>query len=154
MKEFLKFIDKDISRCNDVLKENNYLEIVIAVEEITDKYKEIINNLVPDNDRIWNYSKRDLENLKDKLILYRKKHISELMFKSVKEELRENKEISLHKLEEVEFILDKIEEIHNNYDDINEKWIKIREYINWLSKEDVTIATNILRIINIVLNID
>ena len=39
MKEFLEGIDKDISRCDNILKENNYLEIVIGVEELVDKYK-------------------------------------------------------------------------------------------------------------------
>ena len=38
--------------------------------------------------------------------------------------------------------------------DINEKWIKLRVYIEWVSKEEIYVATNILRAIKIVLNIN
>ena len=95
MKEFLEGIDKDISRCDNILKENNYLEIVIGVEELVDKYKDTINEIAMNNDRVWNYSKKDLEILKEKLISYKKEHIGELVFKSIKANLKENKEISV-----------------------------------------------------------
>ena len=102
MKEFLEGIDKDISRCDNILKENYYLEIVIGVEELVDKYKDTINDIAMNNDRVWNYSKKDLEIIKEKLISYKKEHIGELVFKSIKANLKENKEISVHKLEEIE----------------------------------------------------
>lgn len=154
MKEFLEGIDKDISRCDNILKENNYLEIVIGVEELVDKYKDTINYIAMDNDRVWNYSKKDLEIIKEKLISYKKEHIGELVFKSIKANLKENKEISVHKLEEVEEALNNIECIYYENTDINEKWLKLRAYIEWVSKEEIYVATNILRAINIVLNIN
>jgi hypothetical protein len=154
LKEFLEGIDKDISRCDNILKENNYLEIVIGVEELVDKYKDTINNIAMNNDRVWNYSKKDLEIIKEKLISYKKEHIGELVFKSIKANLKENKEISVHKLKEIEEALNKIESIYYENTDIYEKWIKLRVYIEWVSKEEIYVATNILRAINIVLNIN
>ena len=153
MKEFLELIDKDINRCNTVLKENNYLEIVIAVEELIDKYKDLIKDLLIGNDRVWNYSKKDLENLRDKLATYKKEHIGELMFSSVRSEFKKNKNIPIHKQEEIEKILKKIEKIY--YENISkiDKWNKLREYLNWISNEKFDIASNILRLINIVLDI-
>lgn len=154
MNEILNMIDKDIDRCNEVLKENNYLEIVIAVEELIDKYKDLINDLIINNDRVWNYSKKDLENLRNKISLYKKEHIWELIFSRVKIELKNNNQISLEKLKEIEGILEAIEQIH--YEDTckNDKWYKLSNYINWISKQDMIIGTNILRLINIVLNIE
>ena len=108
MKEFLELIDKDINRCDNILKENNYLEIVIAVEELVDKYKDSINDISINNDRVWNYSKKDLEIIKEKLISYKKEHIGELVFKSIRANLKDNKEISVHKLEQIEDILNNI----------------------------------------------
>ncbi|MGL5314847.1 MAG: hypothetical protein ACRC92_16465 [Peptostreptococcaceae bacterium] len=153
MNEFLNIIDKDIDRCNKILKENNYIEIVIAVEELIDKYKDSITGLVINNDRVWNYSKKDLENLRDKIVLYRKSHIWELMFKSVKSELIDGREVPASKLEEIKYILEMLEKIHYENISKNEKWNKLSNYINWISKEDMVIGTNILRLINIVLNI-
>lgn len=154
MKEFLESIDKDIKRCDNILKENNYLEIVIAVEELVDKYKNSINDIYMNNDRVWNYSKKDLEIIKEKLISYKKEHIGELVFKSIRVNLKDNKEISLHKLEQIQENLNNIEKIYYENISINEKWIKLRMYIEWVSKEEIDVATNILRAINIVLNIN
>ena len=50
--------------------------------------------------------------------------------------------------------LNNIESIYYENTDINEKWIKLRVYIEWVSKEEIYVATNILRAINIVLNIN
>ena len=39
-------ITLDLERCNKVIKENNYLEIIIAIEELQDKYKDKIKNII------------------------------------------------------------------------------------------------------------
>ena len=41
----LNELNQDIKRCEDVLIENNYLEIVITIEELHDKYKNDIVNI-------------------------------------------------------------------------------------------------------------
>jgi len=77
LSDLLILLDQDIKRCEDVLKLNNYLEIVIAVEELMDKYTERIEGLGSDNNRIWNYSKKDLENIMEKLKLHRDNFIKD-----------------------------------------------------------------------------
>ncbi len=59
----LNELDLDIKRCEIVLKENNYLDIVIAIEELHDKYKNTIDSISNiSRDVVWNYSKKDIEN--------------------------------------------------------------------------------------------
>ena len=37
-----KEIDFDLDRCEKVLRENDYMEIVIAIEELQDKYRDCL----------------------------------------------------------------------------------------------------------------
>lgn len=165
MSDLLILLDKDIKRCEDVLKMNNYLEIVIAVEELFDKYKGSIKDIGSDSDRVWNYSKKDLENIMDKLKLHRDKFIDDyneprisssinlkIMFDSTKDEIKNNNTLSKEKVQEVLDLLNNIEKISNEKISINEKWIKLRLYMNLISKEDVNIACKIINIINTILN--
>lgn len=165
MNDLLILLDKDIKRCEDVLKMNNYLEVVIAVEELFDKYKGIIKDIGSDNDRVWNYSKKDLENIMNKLKLHRDKFIDDynesrisssinlkIMFDSTKDEIKNNNTLSKEKVQEVLGLLNNIEKISNEKISINEKWIKLRLYMNLISKEDVNIACKIINIINTILN--
>ena len=114
MSELLINLNSDIKRCEEVLRMNNYLEIVIVLEEIVDKYNDKIDNIAIENDRVWNYSKKDLENIIDKLIVKRDEIINEYIYnsitidsfiKNVKEILLQNKNMSEDKKHEV---LDKI----------------------------------------------
>ena len=57
-------VNNDLERCKKVLKENNYLEIIIAIEELQDKYRSSIKEISEANNVVWNYSKKDLENIK------------------------------------------------------------------------------------------
>ena len=165
MSDLLILLDKDIKRCEDVLKLNNYLEIVIAVEELMDKYRDHIEGLGSDNDRVWNYSKKDLENIMEKLKLHRDNLIKdynetrinnisidiEAIIKNTKDEVQHSEELSIDKRREVIEILNGIDEIINEKISTHEKWIKLRIYMNYLSTEDINIATKIIYIINIVL---
>ena len=165
MSDLLILLDKDIKRCEDVLKMNNYLEIVIAVEELFDKYKGSIKDIGSDSDRVWNYSKKDLENIMDKLKLHRDKFIDDYnesrirssinlktMFDSAKDEIKNSKNLSKEKIQEVLDLLNNIEKISNEKISIDEKWAKLRSYMNLISKEDVNIACKIINIINTILN--
>lgn len=165
MSDLLILLDKDIKKCEDVLKMNNYLEIVIAVEELFDKYKGSIKDIGSDSDRVWNYSKKDLENIMDKLKLHRDKFIDDYnesrisssinlktMFDSTKDEIKNNKNLSKEKIQEALDLLNNIEKISNEKISIDEKWAKLRLYMNILSKEDANIACKIINIINIILN--
>jgi hypothetical protein len=165
LSDLLILLDKDIKRCEDVLKLNNYLEIVIAVEELMDKYRGHIEGLGSDNDRVWNYSKKDLENIMEKLKLHRDNLIKdynetrinnisidiESIIKNTKDEVQHSEELSIDKRREVIEILNGIDEIINEKISTHEKWFKLRIYMNYLSTEDTNIATKIIYIINIVL---
>jgi hypothetical protein len=144
---------------------NNYLEIVIAVEELFDKYKGSIKDIGSDSDRVWNYSKKDLENIMDKLKLHRDKFIDDynesrsissinlkIMFNSTKNEIKNSKTLSKEKIQEVLDLLNNIEKISNEKISIDEKWDKLRSYMNLISKEDVNTACKIINIINTILN--
>lgn len=72
MKNILDELELDINRCRLLIKENNYLEIVIAIEELHDKYKNNIKEIANTNSNIvWNYSKRDIENIEKYLTNYK-----------------------------------------------------------------------------------
>lgn len=160
MSELLINLNSDIKRCEEVLRMNNYLEIVIVLEEIIDKYNDKIDNIAIENDRIWNYSKKDLENITDKLIVKRDEIINEYIYnsitidsfiKNVKEILLQNKNMSEDKKHEV---LDKINEIYNIYKaniDKNLKWEELKIYLIWASKQDLYISKNIIELINLVI---
>ena len=165
MSDLLILLDKDIKRCEDVLKMNNYLEIVIAVEELFDKYKGSIKDIGSDSDRVWDYSKKDLENIMDKLKLHRDKFIDDYnesrisssinlktMFDSAKGEIKNNKNLSKEKIQEALDLLNNIEKISNEKISIDEKWAKLKSYMNFISKEDVNISFKIINIINKILN--
>lgn len=160
MSELLINLNSDIKRCEEVLRMNNYLEIVIVLEEIIDKYNDKIDNIAIENDRVWNYSKKDLENITDKLIVKRDEIINEYIYnsitidsfiKNVKEILLQNKNMSEDKKHEV---LDKINEIYNIYKaniDKNLKWEELKIYLIWASKQDLYISKNIIELINLVI---
>lgn len=160
MSELLINLNSDIKRCEEVLRMNNYLEIVIVLEEIIDKYNDKIDNIAIENDRVWNYSKKDLENITDKLIVKRDEIINEYIYnsitidsfiKNVKEILLQNKNMSEDKKHEV---LDKINEIYNIYKaniDKNLKWEELKMYLIWASKQDLYISKNIIELINLVI---
>ena len=160
MSELLINLNSDIKRCEEVLRMNNYLEIVIVLEEIIDKYNDKIDNIAIENDRVWNYSKKDLENITDKLIVKRDEIINEYIYnsitidsfiKNVKEILLQNKNMSEDKKHEV---LDKINEIYNIYKvniDKSLKWEELKIYLIWASKQDLYISKNIIELINLVI---
>lgn len=160
MSELLINLNSDIKRCEEVLRMNNYLEIVIVLEEIIDKYNDKIDNIAIENDRVWNYSKKDLENITDKLIVKRDEIINEYIYnsitidsfiKNIEEILSQNKNMSEDKKHEV---LDKINEIYNIYKvniDKNLKWENLKIYLIWASKQDLYISKNIIELINLVI---
>lgn len=154
MKEFFSQLDKDIKRCETVLKENNYLEIVIAVEELIDKYKLKIDNINLDNDRVWNYSKKDLETIKERLIQFRNEHKVEITVNGILKNLVDIKEIEEYKLEEVKNIIIEIDKIHNSNDIIENKWNHLKQYLSYACNENIYIAQSIIELINTILKIE
>ena len=89
----LNELDLDIKRCEIVLKENNYLDIVIAIEELHDKYKNTIEK---------------------------------------------------HKLVEA---INLIENINNDDLNLDEKWDKLKVYLELIKNQGREIGTQLLEII-------
>lgn len=159
--DFLVNLNSDIKRCEEVLKLNNYLEIVIAIEELTDKYKDNIDGLESSNDRVWNFSTKDLEFLMDKLLSKRNEILKTYINSNVNiEKLIENLKVSIkndNSLSEIikleaKGIIDDIEEIYSGNLDKDLTWQKIKKYAKWTLKQDANIGTSILNLINTIIN--
>ena len=83
MLNLIEEINVDLIRCKKVIDENNYLETVIAIEELQDKYRDKIKSLdEKSKDIVWNYSMKDLVNIKDSLIEYREEIIEKKNLKT------------------------------------------------------------------------
>ena len=119
MLNLIEEINVDLTRCKKVIDENNYLETVIAIEELQDKYRDKIKSLdEKSKDIVWNYSMKDLVNIKDSLIEYREEIIEKEKLKNFHEKML-NFKLYLEKNEiENRTVLDKIiniiEEVNNN----------------------------------------
>lgn len=161
MSELLIFINQDIKKCEDILKNNDYLEMVICLEELVDKYKEYIVNLdVLDQSRVWNYSKKDLENIKEKLEYYRDKIVDDYnksileesslnnSIKNLKSEINNNTNLSTVKIEEVMDKIEEVENINKRNLSLEEKWNTLKHIIAWVGNQDACIGINFINIIN------
>ena len=136
----LNELDLDIKRCEIVLKENNYLDIVIAIEELHDKYKNTIDSISNiSRDVVWNYSKKDIENIQNYLKDYKDELIIDL------KEYIEDKDI-LEKQKLVEAI-NLIENINNDDLNLDEKWDKLKLYLELIKNQGREIGTQLLEII-------
>ena len=148
----LNELDLDIKRCGIVLKENNYLDIVIAIEEIHDKYKNTIDSISNiSRDVVWNYSKKDIENIqnylkdyKDELILKEKQKNIYDKFIDLKEYIEDKDILEKQKLVEA---INLIENINNDDLNLDEKWDKLKVYLELIKNQGREIGTQLLEII-------
>ncbi|MCU9815374.1 hypothetical protein [Paraclostridium sp. AKS73] len=122
MNDFLVNINSDIKRCEEIIMSNNYLEIVIAIEELTDKYKDSVDDIEPSNDRVWNFTKKDLEFLMSKLEIkrdeilnkYIDKHINvDKLISSINENIENNSSLNNEDKLDAAKVLDEIKKIHS-----------------------------------------
>lgn len=151
-------LNKDIKRCEDVLIENNYLEIVIALEELIDKYKDTINTIATDNNKVWLYNKNDLVDLKNKIIKYKEdvlenynKEICINTFNDVRDNIRNNSKILKEKKYELINIIDELEKINNKNVDDEDKWNELKKYIIYTTDEKSYVSKYIISLINFIL---
>ncbi len=127
----LNELNQDIKRCEDVLIEFNYLDIVITIEELHDKYKnDIVNISNIDNSIVWNYSKKDIQNILNYLKDYKDEIIFENNQKNIEEKIKElktyiQKNDILEKNKLIEAI-NIIKNINSNDLDLNIKWKKLQ----------------------------
>lgn len=165
MNDLLLTLDTDIKKCEEALRLNNYLEIVIVIEETIDKYKDKIEGMYIDSDRIWNYSKKDLENILNKLRIEKEKIINEYIqtniktinnidnvYYSIKNEIEENKDLSYNKKNDNLAILEDIYNIGKDNKTKQEKWENLKSYIIKVSDKEVYIASKIILLIYTILD--
>lgn len=165
MNDLLITLDTDIKKCEEALRLNNYLEIVIVIEETIDKYKDKIEGMYIDSDRIWNYSKKDLENILNKLRIEKEKIINEYIqtniktinniddvYYSIKNEIEENKDLSYNKKNDNLAILEDIYNIGKDNKTKQEKWENLKSYIIKVSDKEVYIASKIILLIYTILD--
>ena len=157
-------LDLDIKRCENVLIENNYLETVIAIEELHDKYKDIIDSVsnVTSN-VVWNYSKKDIENIQKSLKEYKEELILREKQKSIEEKVQDlklyiEKNNTLENENIVKVIKDinlievikSIEEINDSDLNLDEKWNKLKGCLDIIKNQEREIGTKLLEIIVLV----
>lgn len=165
MNDLLLTLDTDIKKCEETLRLNNYLEIVIVIEETIDKYKDKIEGMYIDSDRIWNYSKKDLENILNKLRIEKEKIINEYIqtniktinniddvYYSIKNEIEDNKDLSDNKKNDNLAILEDIYNIGKDNKTKQEKWENLKSYIIKVSDKEVYIASKIILLIYTILD--
>ena len=165
MNDLLLTLDTDIKKCEEALRLNNYLEIVIVIEETIDKYKDKIDGINIDSDRIWNYSKKDLENILNKLRIEKEKIIKQYIetniktinnidnvYYSIKSEIEENKDLSDNKKNDNLAILEDIYNIGKDNKTKQEKWENLKSYIIKVSDKEVYIASKIILLIYTILD--
>ncbi|CEO26571.1 hypothetical protein [Paraclostridium sordellii] len=160
MDDFLITLNFDIKRCENVLRTNDYLEIVITLEEIIDKYKSEIDNINIDNKRVWNYSKKDLENITDKLINKRNEILNQYIYneesinciiKNIKDYISIKEDLVTSEKEEILKNIESIRLIKDEKIDKNLKWEKLKKYILWASSKEVKIGSSIIELINLII---
>ena len=163
MKENIKILDLDIKKCEEALKLNNLLEMVIIIEEMIDKYKNQSKNILIslEKNNVWSYKKKDLEDLNEYLNEYKNKLTNEYKISALKEvfddsvsEIESNTSLSIDKKLEVTDIINSIKDISFNSKSVEEKWEEIRSYINYISQEEFIIANNLLNLVSFVLKTD
>ena len=149
-------ITLDLERCNKVIKENNYLEIIIAIEELQDKYKDKIKNISENsNNVVWNYSIKDLKNIKNYLIDYEEKLILEKKLESIYEKISDIKVyLKNNKIKNEDGLIEMInhiEEVNKENLTLDEKYEKLKVYFEYIKSFNRYIATYILEIISLVI---
>ena len=146
----------DLERCNKVIKENNYLEIIITIEELQDKYKDKIKNISENsNNVVWNYSIKDLKNIKNYLIDYEEKLILEKKLESIYEKISDIKVyLKNNKIKNEDVLIEMInhiEEINKENLTLDEKYEKLKVYFEYIKSFNRYIATYILELIALVI---
>ena len=151
----LNEIDLDIKRCENVLIENDYLEVVIAIEELHDKYKNTLEDISKINSNVvWNYSKKDIEYIKNVLVNYKEQLIFkenqkniEIKIKDIKDYIESKDILEKDKLIQV---INTIENINSENLDLERKWNILKDYLELIKNQEREIGTQLLEIIVLV----
>lgn len=150
-------INLDLNRCEKVLSENNYLEIIIAIEELQDKYRSKIKSLnEASNDVVWNYNKKDLENIKNSLIKYKEEVILKEKLNNISQKISElksyvEKNPHIKNQDDLTTIIELIENTNEKDISLDEKYEEIKVCLNLVSDFNREISIYILELITLVI---
>ena len=150
----IKEIDIDLDRCEKVLKENNYMEIVIAIEELQDKYRDKVDDISEnENSNVWNYSKKDLEKIEKSLIYYKQGMILKEKQKNIYERVHDLRiyinENDTQYRKNIEETINLVEEVNNKDISLDEKYDQLKRCFDLLKKLDRNISIYLLELINL-----
>lgn len=156
MKESIKILNLDINKCEEALNSNNLLEIAISIEEMIDRYKNDIHSLRElEKSNVWSYTKKDLEDIKKFITDYKEKITIQYkackldeIFNEGRESIKNVKDISEGKREDIYNIINDINNIIKDENSIEAKWEKMKSYIDFASKEEFELGFVILNLIN------
>lgn len=151
-----KEIDFDLDRCEKVLRENDYMEIVIAIEELQDKYRDKIDYIIEnENNVVWNYSRKDLEKIEKYLGDYKKEMIQKEKLKNIYEKLEDLrvyiKDNNMKNKEDIKGIINLIEEVNNKDINLDEKYEELKVCFDILKYIDRKMSLYILELITLVI---
>lgn len=161
MKEIIEELNKDINKCEECLKANNLLEMVIIIEEMIDKYKNKINKVVNlEKGNVWAYNKKDLEEIViclENHKIYTFKKYKELTlkeaFEKAKEKIGANINLEKYKKEKVFKTIDNIKNIAYDNLSMEEAWYKVKQYIQNIGDEDFITGYELINLISSVFKI-
>lgn len=151
----IKEIDIDLQRCEKILKENDYMEIVIAIEELQDKYREIIKDISKnENNIVWNYTKKDLERIKKCIENYRKEVVLREKLKNIDKKLEDLKKYMKDnaKEENLQLIINLIEEVNKKDTNLEEKYEELKPCFSLLKNLDRSVGIYVLELITIIIS--
>lgn len=150
-------INLDLNRCEKVLSENNYLEIIIAIEELQDKYRSKIKSLnEASNDVVWNYNKKDLENIKNSLIKYKEEVILKENLNNISQKISElksyvEKNPHIKNQNDLITIIELIENTNKKDISLDKKYEELKVCLNLVSDFNREISIYILELITLVI---
>ena len=151
-----KEIDFDLDRCEKALRENDYMEIVIAIEELQDKYRDKIDYIIEnENNVVWNYSKKDLEKIEEYLGYYKKEMIQKEKLKNIYEKLEDLrvyiKDNNMAHKENINALINLIEEVNNKDINLDDKYEELKVCFGILKDIDRKMSLYILELITLVI---
>lgn len=156
MLDIIEEVNLDLNRCERVLRENDYMEIVIAIEELQDKYKDKIKKICEnESNNVWNYNRKDLEEIEKRLIDYKEEIILKEKSKNIYEKLEDLKihikDNNMKYKRDVDYIINIIEEVNNKDLNLDERYEEIKECFSLLKNLDRKASIYLLELIALVI---
>ena len=170
--DFIKIIEEDIKKCEEVLKSGNKATRYELHSTLLSKYGKIIDGfenhllyLLHDTD--GTYVKRNIETMKQKLLLFKamdyenlyaakssgditfnnSNHIEttiNISFTEAKKQIESMSSLREDEIEEITSKIDEIERIVNSKDRKTKKWENAKEIIKWIAEKGVDVGITLL----------